>query len=715
MTEIHRPSLLNRISTQLYAGLAVAVAFMLAASIVGWISFQRIDRAQRDLHESSITQMEAAFAITEHTGALVTAAARLTTAHPEDYDEVVSDVDETKRKFQSQLQRLQDLVTDDEQALQLRVIRRFGNTLIANLSTISADVPKYHELTEQHLALKSQADAIYADLNLLADEAIDDQFFFVMTGFREIDAAPESRDVHLAERELSHYRYLRTLRSDSAYIYGLLVDAFIATEESQIEPLRESFVFATHRLDLSAAALPDSDLVNRLRNTLPEIYTLGEGEPNTFDVADTRLQILHRQDDSLAQNLEAEASLVREVSTYVESAQAAAADAAQKSSQAIRAGRLLLVAISALGTVGALAVSWLYIGRLLVRRISTLSDRMRTLAEGDIETEIEIKGRDEVADMAAALEVFRQHSLEVQRLNLVEKLAQELSEKNEQLESALEDLGSAQNQIVAREKLAALGEVTAGVAHEIRNPLNFIKNFSEASEELLEELLEIIAEVAEAVSEDDREYIDEITDDLTQNLKRIRSHGDRANRIVEDMLRMGRGASGTETTNINTLVRDHAMLAYHSARAADPEFNVNIEEDFDPQMGQLDLVSQDMGRVFLNLVANAGYASNEKHNEFRMTSGDDFRPTVRITTRRTPENAVIAVWDNGTGIPPDVAARVFEPFFTTKPTDKGTGLGLAMSNDIVRSHGGTLTVDSEPGEFTEFVVTLPLTPQTALP
>ena len=204
------------------------------------------------------------------------------------------------------------------------------------------------------------------------------------------------------------------------------------------------------------------------------------------------------------------------------------------------------------------------------------------MADGDLEARVEIGGRDEVADMAAALEVFRRHALEAQRLNLVEKLAEDLQGKNAELERVLEELNRAQDQIVASQKLAALGELTAGVAHEIKNPLNFVKNFSEASEELIEELSEILNESGPTLSKEDQDLVKEISDDLAGNFERIRSHGGRANRIVEDMLRMNRETGDRQPTDINLLLDEYAGLAFHSARASDTNFQLEIKQDFDP-------------------------------------------------------------------------------------------------------------------------------------
>ena len=318
-----------------------------------------------------------------------------------------------------------------------------------------------------------------------------------------------------------------------------------------------------------------------------------------------------------------------------------------------------------------------------------------------------VDGRDEVADMAAALEVFRRNALEVQRLNLVEHLAEELRGKNDELETALADLDKAQDQIVMREKLAALGELTAGVAHEIRNPLNFVKNFSEASAELLVELREAVEDTGDALTENQKQYIEEISADLTSNLERIQSHGERANRIVQDMLMMGRGGGEARLIDINDLVNEHALLAYHSARALDPDFQLNILREFDPDAGQVEAIPSDLGRVFLNMVNNACYAVDENRKAREAAGDKEYMPSVTLATKRTDDSVEVRIRDNGSGIPQEAIDKIFNPFFTTKPTDKGTGLGLSLSNDIVRQHGGTIAVTSESGEFTEMLVTLP--------
>lgn len=332
---------------------------------------------------------------------------------------------------------------------------------------------------------------------------------------------------------------------------------------------------------------------------------------------------------------------------------------------------------------------------------------IRRMGAGDLEHKVEIEGNDELAESARALEELRQRSIKAMQLDLVKELSADLEQKNRELERVLAELQQTQEQIVLREKLAELGELTAGVAHEIRNPLNFMKNFSEASDELLDELRETLDESAQDLDDEKRRFIEEICQDLAENLERIRSHGDRANRIVRDMLMLGRGGGQVQIVDINDLLREHALLAFHSARALDPDFQLDIEEEFDPDAGQVPVISEDMGRVFLNMVGNACYATDERRRSLAGNS-DSYRPTLSLSTARKGDTVEIRIRDNGTGIPADVIEKVFNPFFTTKPADRGTGLGLSLSSDIVRQHGGSITPRSEPGEFTEMTISLPV-------
>ncbi|MEJ7692009.1 ATP-binding protein [Daejeonella sp.] len=277
---------------------------------------------------------------------------------------------------------------------------------------------------------------------------------------------------------------------------------------------------------------------------------------------------------------------------------------------------------------------------------------------------------------------------------------------NKVLESALTDLKSTQSQLIQSEKMASLGELTAGIAHEIQNPLNFVNNFSEVNKEMLEELK---AERLKPKAERDDQLEDEIINDVMTNEEKISHHGKRADSIVKGMLQHSRSSSSVkELTDINALADEYLRLAYHGLRAKDKSFNAHFETDLDPAIGKITIVPQDMGRVIMNLVTNAFYAVNERKAESlkQNAEGENYEPKVTITTKRLPDNIEISVNDNGNGIPQKVLDKIFQPFFTTKPTGKGTGLGLSLSYDIVKAHGGELKVETKEGEGTTFIITL---------
>ena len=275
-------------------------------------------------------------------------------------------------------------------------------------------------------------------------------------------------------------------------------------------------------------------------------------------------------------------------------------------------------------------------------------------------------------------------------------------------EKALQELRTAQASLLHAQKMAALGQLTAGIAHEIKNPLNFVNNFADLSGELLQELKETTAPVMAALGEDTRAEVDEIVEMLRGNLDKIAEHGKRADGIVKSMLEHSRGVSGERReVDFNGLVEEALNLAYHGARAQDVSFNITLERDFEHDLAPTELAPQEMTRVFLNLFANGFYAATKRQRE---GAGPDFRPTLKVATRELGDAVEVRVRDNGTGIVPEIRDKLFQPFVTTKPTGEGTGLGLSIAWDIItQQHGGTIEVDSELGQFAEFAIRLPRT------
>ena len=695
-----------RISAMLYAAFGGAALITIGAALVGWFSFNQVGAAQSQVNEVNLPEVAAAFGVAEYSSALVAAAPRLTAAEtPAELSAIYANISTTNESLNQQLALLEQIAQDDYRS---QSIRDHAQTLSANISSIRDQRETLFQLDARREALQRELADVRNRLEDTVIPAIDDQLFYTVTGYRELGQPPAPSAEHFSEAEFNRYRFLYELQGDANIATELLANAFTISEPAAIEPLRERFESAESRISRNLTELEGSPIHAEILPLFNRLSRMGAGEQNGFDVLQEQLLLIQGQRTMLEFNRNEAIALVSEVDGLVVSSQAAAQSAAAASNQSISTGRVLLLTITAISIIGAILIAWLLVGRVILRRIEMVSGWMRSLAAGDLETSVAVGGNDEITDMAAAVDVFRRHALEIQRLNLVEMLASDLQEKNEELETVLSDLRRAQDQIVVQGKLAALGELTAGVAHEIRNPLNFVKNFSEASGELLTELQEVLEEASDSLTEEQRGLIQDISDDLNANFERIRSHGDRANRIVHGMLMMSRGSGEFQPADINSLLDEHARLAFHSARATDPEFQLDlVMDDLDPAIGELEVIPQDLGRVFVNMVGNACYATNEKRMAL-LEKGEAYFPTLTLSTRKDAENITISIKDNGSGMPPEVAEKIFNPFFTTKPTDQGTGLGLAISSDIVRQHGGVISVNTEPGEFTEMVISLPL-------
>jgi two-component system, NtrC family, sensor kinase len=302
---------------------------------------------------------------------------------------------------------------------------------------------------------------------------------------------------------------------------------------------------------------------------------------------------------------------------------------------------------------------------------------------------------------------------------LLEETISELEEKrkavedtNAALQKSFLELKAAQAQLIQSEKMASLGELTAGIAHEIQNPLNFVNNFSEVSSELVHEL-------KEELDKGDFNEAKAISDDVIQNLQKIHHHGNRASSIVKGMLEHSRTSSGKkELTDINALADEYLRLAYHGLRAKDKDFNAELVTNFDPNLPKIDVIPQDIGRVLLNLINNAFQACIEQSSDTSTElvqvplstseNADSYKPTVSISTKSENDQIIISVKDNGSGIPDEIKDKIFQPFFTTKETGKGTGLGLSLAYDIVKAHGGEIELESKENEATSFTIKLPI-------
>ncbi len=692
------------LGVKMYTVFGIGVLLMLTASTVALVSFGIVSRSQRNIAENSFPSLVAAMRAARQSSALVDAASRLAS--------VTSDAElhDVKLAILEDKEQLDDLIEE------LRVLGSFRNQdRVQQLRSLSDALGKTLDKVEQSSSQRRQLQGRLSEraatvpsmarqIDHVLVPAIDDQQFFLATGLRERQGQPVSMEERTSYAQLVRYRDLLTLHTQANLAVRLLAEAAVLDDRALIQPLRERYTAALGSFERAFRSSGSrASAASSLDTEFARLKSLGQGADGIFGLREAILRQGETEARYIEDNRITAARLLATMDLVVAAADRQAGEAREASAAAVNTGMTVLVVLSVLMVIGAIMLGWMFVGRHLIRRLTGLAASMRSMAEGNLEVPVQIGSNDEVADMAEALEVFRRHALEVQRLNLVESLADELKGKNVQLEQTLQDLKTAQHQVVMQEKLASLGQLTAGIAHEIKNPLNFVNNFSEVSGELIEEVREVLGEIREQMPEEARDEVEGILDDLTTNLQKINQHGKRADGIVRSMLDHSRAQSGERrAVDLNALLKQYADLAYHAMRAKDQRFNVTWEEDLDTGIGEVEVVPQDLSRVFLNLVTNACQATFE-----RAKMQSQYEPHIRLSSKRQDGRVEFRIRDNGPGIPRDMITKIFEPFVTTKPTGEGTGLGLSLSQDIVSQHGGRMGVESEPGAFTEFWIDIP--------
>ena len=456
------------------------------------------------------------------------------------------------------------------------------------------------------------------------------------------------------------------------------------------------------------------------------VVDVGGGAEGVFSVRRLQLALADQRADLIGLFEESSAALETATSTLLEQTQAYSTETLGQAVQSFDEGRVLLAVISIVSVVAATIAAWFWVGNAVVRRLSTLSARMRTMAGGDLETPVPEVGRDEIGQLADALEHFRQQALEVQRLNLVEQLYGELREANAELQRM-------QARLVAQEKLAALGELVSGVAHEISNPLNFVKNFSEGSLDLYQELAEMLDNYRYRMSDDDASLLDDLTGEITDSLNRVSYNGGRALAIVERMRSLSVESGTPVLTEVNPVLRQAAQQGCETFMMEWEGFNVELVFDLDPGVGETMLVEREFGEAVVNLVSNACYAMHQKQQDqppeagsaaskagdqaragvdedraVEGISGRVYAPMLTVSSHLVDDVIEVRVRDNGPGIGDDVVGRIFNPFFTTREGTLGAGLGLPIAADVARRMGGDLVVDTVFGEYAEFTMHVPV-------
>jgi signal transduction histidine kinase len=437
-----------------------------------------------------------------------------------------------------------------------------------------------------------------------------------------------------------------------------------------------------------AAIGREVDTLTELARRAGEAYSGDDSAEGNTLLAQARSRILNIDDE------------IDKIVARVEQQALAGRDASEREAERV-------VNLSIMGGMVALAIA-LGLTALIVRSITVplkrLEGSMAAITRGELDVEIPRASAHEIGAMTKTLGMLRDSLIERDHLERERRrAAAEIRSARDAAEAALRELKAAQANLIQAEKMASLGQLTAGIAHEIKNPLNFVNNFSAVSTELIYELQEALR--GANLDGKLRAEIGEITDTLRGNLEKIVQHGKRADGIVKNMLLHSRHGSGEHRpVDINALVEESLNLAYHGARAEKPGFNVTLERSFDPAAGEVDLFPQEITRVLLNLISNGFYAAIKRKAE----ANGGYEPTVAAATRNLGDSIEIRIRDNGTGISSEVKEKMFDPFFTTKPAGEGTGLGLSLSYDIiVKQHGGSIEVETQPGEFTEFRIILP--------
>ena len=695
----------SKIAVVLGGGVTLTIgAVVLALGLMRIVSTR-----QSEVTEGYMPALVAAFEVARSSSELVRASPRLLAADdPDDLGLVMWDVvreEETLRKWLSEVRRAESK-GGAEGDIGSAVVP-LADSLVESISQIQESVGRRMQYRALLRKLEGQVESLGLELQLLLEELVDDQHFFMHTGLRGLDDAPASPDRRTSRAELDHYAGLLDFQASQNVTTTLIQQAMTENDPELLRANRERVETAMSDVRRALGGIRPA-IRSRLQPQVEKLTGFYAAPDGAFEARTRELEEIRRSEDLLARNQQTTADLVAMVEGLVKEAEVSTQNAANRSRNLVRLGFWFLLGVTFLTLVAAYFV-WMFFGKRLLARLGRLFDATQRMSKGDLEVQVEIEGNDEVTDMAGALEVFRQHAVEVQRLNLVEKLAAEVQAKNaalettnSELETTLEDLKRTQQKVISQEKLASLGALTAGIAHEIRNPLNFVNNFAGLSSDLIDELREELKGEGEGGM--DQELIDEILDDLGGNAGKVKEHGERANRIVEGMLAHSRNEAGqVESVDINLLVDEYAKLAYHGLRGTDSTFNVNLVQEYDEGAGRVEASTRDLSRVFLNVVTNACHATAARARE----SDGSYKPKVWLRTEGSEDGVRVSIRDNGTGIPAEIVDRIFDPFFTTKSGTQGTGLGLSISHEIVREHGGEFQVETEEGEFTEFRIVLP--------
>jgi signal transduction histidine kinase len=698
---------------RLFLAFAGISSFAILAAVAGLVAFVVARRALDDMTATRLPETLGAMEMMRHSERLVATGPALLNAANAD---AILAVAATKNAQLLSIRReLAQLKARDDESPMVREIEDAIEGLATNLGEIETAAMRRDEAASQRNAILRNAFSASQQFAKIWSVRFEDLQKKVVelqraTAARQVDSGKSAATIDKLDETMQAILPLDQLQRRTSDSFQLLVGGAETTDPDELARLKGASEKVMRDIDGLLSGV-DLDISTALLPAIKLLHESALGPGGLFAVRENELQATAESRRLIAENARLSSRVSDAADAFVAISRRQMEAAARGAVAVQNEGSAALAIIVGLSLISSVLIVWLYVGRNIVSRLTGIGAGMAGIAAGRRDVVVDTAGVDEIAAMGRTVEIFRQHAIErdallVERAEAAVRLEGLVEERTVELQRRYGELQAAQANLIQAEKMASLGQLTAGIAHEIKNPLNFVNNFASLSVELLGELKETTETAVAALDDEKRAEVHETMELLTGNLEKIAEHGRRADNIVKSMLEHSRGVSGARReVDVNALVDEALNLAYHGARAQDQGFNITLERAFDPGLAQIELAPQEMTRVFLNLFGNGFYAANKRVRE---NCGGSFRPTLAVTTREGGDAVEIRVRDNGAGIPPDIRGKLFQPFFTTKPTGEGTGLGLSISYDIVtQQHGGTITVHSEPGEFTEFTVRLP--------
>jgi signal transduction histidine kinase/methyl-accepting chemotaxis protein len=813
--------------------------FGVVAAVVGNYAFYAIGEALQQVTEKSVPPAIATLEFAQSTERIVAAGPALLAANNK--SEVASTSRAAEQEVKEASRLLDNLPATGLAEEKLSDIQAVFNQIAANLATLKLAALRRIDATDREATLVRDTFVVYSQFRSVWTTKFEELKSLIATLQKSLNTSggsseEQSAAINRLSAAIRDVAPLEQIQKEAAVTFEALVRAANGSTHADLNTIQAQIEQSIRRIDDLVSGL-DPDVWFELIAPLRQLRAGALGDSSIGAVRQVELEAALEGRRLTVENSVLAAQLSNAVEDLASAAKQGIAAATDETRSVQKLGRLGLLGVVALSLISSVLIVWLYVGRNIVARLTALSARMLTLAQGDLKSPLPQGGTDEIGRMAEALRVFQAAAIEIEETNLreireartrlseaiasisegfalydaddklivcnerykelfaslsdvmvpgtsfesiaratverglvtdaegrreswlKERLEQhrapagthiqqrsdgrwiqvserktanggvvaiyaditELKQRERDLEAARDaaaeasrtmeeayrELKVTQANLIHSEKMASLGQLTAGIAHEIKNPLNFVNNFAGVSAELLDELRGTLGPALGGLKLETRGEAEGLIEMLNSNLSKIVEHGRRADGIVKSMLLHSRGVAGErQNVNLNSLIDEALNLAYHGARAQDQNFNITLERDLDSNLSPLEVVPQDLMRMFLNLFTNGFYAT-KKRREAAYAS-EDYQPVLRVTTRNTGDQVEVRVRDNGIGVSPDVQAKMFTPFFTTKPTGQGTGLGLSISYDIVvQQHGGTIAVDGRLNEFTEFVIRLP--------